>query len=232
MAIIGSAPRAEDIDALVSQIAARCVGDELLRKATTFATLRGVRLYQGNVVTDAGIAHLLKLPNLRALTWIQAGHPAGLKHIGQIKALETLYVYGSAVTDDSVAHLKGLTGLQTLVLADGSMTDAGLEHLAGLTNLTNLGFNDCPRITGTGLVHLHAMKRLGTLAWRDTSVTDDSLKHLAPLQTLKTILLDDSKVTQAGVEALKAHHPPASRPALIGPSSQPSHGVLGGWVNG
>lgn len=69
----------------------------------------------GSKVTDAGVAHLAALTNLRRL-----------------------HLEKTAVTDAGLAHLKGLAGLEYLNLYGTAVTDAGMANLAGLKNLKNL----------------------------------------------------------------------------------------------
>jgi YHS domain-containing protein len=69
----------------------------------------------GSKVTDAGLATLAQLPNLRRL-----------------------HLEKTAVTDAGLAHLKGLANLEYLNLYATGVTDAGLAHLAGLKNLRNV----------------------------------------------------------------------------------------------
>ena len=69
----------------------------------------------GSKVTDAGLAAVAQLPNLRRL-----------------------HLEKTAVTDAGLAHLKGLANLEYLNLYATGVTDAGLAHLAGLKNLRNV----------------------------------------------------------------------------------------------
>jgi hypothetical protein len=69
----------------------------------------------GSKVTDAGLASIAPLTNLRRL-----------------------HLEKTAVTDAGLAHLKGLTNLEYLNLYGTAVTDAGLQHLSGMKNLRNL----------------------------------------------------------------------------------------------
>lgn len=109
-------------------------------------------------VTDASLAHLKGLTNLRGL-WLN----------------------NDRITDAGLVHLKGLTGLQGLYLGCTGITDSGLAHLEGLTNLTELSIHTT-KVTDSGLVHLRRMTKLRTLRIRSTAVTD------AGLEDLKTFL--------------------------------------------
>jgi len=95
---------------------------------------------QGKDLTDAGLSHLSKVPNLLDLNL--AGTKitdAGLKQIGAISSLERLNLNNTKVTDAGLGSLKGLKNLTYLNLygAEG-VTDKGLDSLKGLTKLKAL----------------------------------------------------------------------------------------------
>ena len=54
---------------------------------------------------------------------------AELKHIGQLKALQELYLGNTRVTDAGLKELKGLRKLKHLQLSKTQVTDAGVEDL-------------------------------------------------------------------------------------------------------
>lgn len=89
-------------------------------------------------ITDAGVASLGVLTNLRRLT---------------MKGCPT-------VTDEGMEPLGGLTCLERLCLEDFSISDDGLERLSGLTSLTFLSLIRLGGITGSRL-----RRKLPRLAW-------------------------------------------------------------------
>ena len=81
-------------------------------------------------VTDAGLAALAELPNLRVLHLEKTGiGDAGLAHLKNLQSLEYLNVYGTQVTDAGLAHLQGLKNLKSLYLWQSKVTDAGADSL-------------------------------------------------------------------------------------------------------
>jgi len=90
------------------------VGESRMKEFKVFDKVDAVFL-DNTEVTDAEIAHLSKLKNLK---WL------GLT--------------GTAVTNAGLAHLSGLTDLDIVDLCETNVTDAGLAHLSGLRNLENL----------------------------------------------------------------------------------------------
>ena len=99
-------------------------------------------------------------------------------------------------------HVKGLTNLQLLFLPD-QITDAGMEHLKNLTNVTNLGLEGT-QVTDAGLEHLKGLTNLSfLLGLSGTKITDAGLEHLKGLKKLKYVSLQNTKVSQEGVDKLK-----------------------------
>lgn len=96
---------------------------------------------QATSATDADLAMLRELKHLKRL-YLGYGTrttDAGLAHLGKIPTLEVLQLPETAVTDAGLAHLKPLTRLQKLGLLNCKrITDAGLVHLRGLQSLRDV----------------------------------------------------------------------------------------------
>lgn len=92
-----------------------------------------------STVTDAGLAHLQGLTELRRLSLTNANvTDAGLVYLKGLTHLQSLNLDGTKVTDAGIARLTGLSGLQTLKLRDTEVTDAGVMSLGVLSQLQNL----------------------------------------------------------------------------------------------
>lgn len=84
----------------------------------------------GTKVTDAGLASLAKLPNLRILHLEKtAVSDAGLAHLKGLNGLEYLNLYGTQVTDAGLSQLEGLKNLKHVYLWQSKVTDDGAEKL-------------------------------------------------------------------------------------------------------
>ena len=92
----------------------------------------------GSKVTDAGLAPVAQLTNLRRLRLEKtAVTDAGLEHLKGLANLEYLNLYGTGVTDAGLVHLEGLKNLKNLYLWQSKVTDAGVAKLkAALPNVT------------------------------------------------------------------------------------------------
>ena len=113
-----------------------------------------------------------------------------------------VYLHGSRVTDDGLAHLAHMTNVTGLYIQDTLVTDAGLVHLAGLTSLKELDLTRA-RVTDEGLVHLEGLINLEELVLSRTLITDDGLASLAGFKKLIRLDLSVTKVSDKGIVHLK-----------------------------
>jgi tetratricopeptide (TPR) repeat protein len=97
------------------------------------------RLRLSPEITDAGLAHIKDLTNLRELDLEEALiTDAGMANLVDLKELEHLDLAFTRVGDRGMAHLQKLQKLRKFELAGTGITDAALEHLKGLENLRKL----------------------------------------------------------------------------------------------
>ncbi len=91
--------------------------------------------------------------------------------------------------DDDLQRLKDLTSLRILLIESDNITDDSLDHLTALNDLEELDLTFCNGgtdqpvgaaggITDRGLEHLKALKQLKRLGLEETRVTDDGVERL------------------------------------------------------
>jgi hypothetical protein len=137
-------------------------GDEGLATIAQYAPPELERLVLGDVdATDAGLARLAPLKNLKALNLgTTRVTDDGLAHLAEMTSLELLRLGSSQITDAGMTHLQGHAELKYLILQNAQLTDAGLEQLTGLVKLESL-FVEGNRITEAGVrksfpnLHVH-----------------------------------------------------------------------------
>ncbi len=121
-----------------------------------------------NQVTDASLAHLRPLENLRAVTLMDCPRltDSGLVHLAALANLRSLTLgQCPRLTNAGLTHLTSLENLQSLGLPScHRLTDAGLTQLAALPNLKSVDLHFCRGITPVGLIRL--AKRLPWLSIR------------------------------------------------------------------
>jgi hypothetical protein len=101
-----------------------------------------------------------------------------LIHVGRLGRLQELYLAGLLVTDEGLAPLKGLTDLESLDLTGAAVSNEGLAGLEGLTNLRELSLAYANNVGDAGLVHLSNLRNLRTLALYNTRVTVAGVRAL------------------------------------------------------
>ena len=90
--------------------------------------------------------------------------------IGTLRELRSLTLeYRTTFSDDALKHLKDLKKLETLNLSRTSLTGSGLRHIAGLPNLRTLNLNGCPRINDDEMKSLSRATSLKKISLEGTS---------------------------------------------------------------
>jgi uncharacterized protein (TIGR02996 family) len=156
------------------------VGDDQLPAVERFRRLEVLHLALTFENTDAGLARLGGLSELRELSLGGGGSfgDAGLAHLARLRRLEVLLLDAARLTSAGLSVLAGLHKLRILSLRYSErITDKGLAHLAGLTNLHTLVLRNTG-ITGRGLTHLRGLKQLGTLVLAGSPVSDVAVERL------------------------------------------------------
>jgi hypothetical protein len=199
--------------------------DGLMAQIGRLDRLESIRLTGTRSVTDAGLAHMKGLTNLRSIQFDETGITGrGLRHIWGLPRLEILFLEGNDIADDGLAHLAGMTTIKHLNLRSPRITDAGLANLEELANIEGIQLRS-PLITDTGLARLAKLKRLRSILLMDARVRDlrpfgelpdlmsiglwavpiedVDLIPLGKLRNLKALNLVDAKITDAGLSHIE-----------------------------
>ena len=150
----------------------------------------------GIQVTDAGLAALTTLTNLRSASFFHIAFPdqgftgAGFAAFKALPKLERLTVAGTPFNDRGLAAIGQLTQLKEFSTWHTFQTQAGNEHLLALKNLRSLKL-------GQRLRRYDGKPNL-------LSLDDATLATVAKLTSLETLSLDEVRLTHAGLSALKA----------------------------
>ena len=89
--------------------------DAGLAKLVACQQLKSLNLHRSSQLTNAGMAHLAKLPNLTYLTLLYTRiTDPGVEQLAKCKKLRLLDIRGCMVTDEGLAHLAGMKNLAAL----------------------------------------------------------------------------------------------------------------------
>ncbi|HEY7426979.1 MAG TPA: leucine-rich repeat domain-containing protein [Gemmataceae bacterium] len=208
--------------------------DESWKHLGELTSLQSLRIDRARWVTDEGLSHLRRLTNLRSLHLSHTEHmtDATVKQLTGLTDLTHLVLRGlDHISDDGVQQLGRLTNLESLEIGSIPVTDKGLEFLRELQNLRVLIVENVPitdetlkqlkaanlqqlKLAGTeigdsGMIFLMELSHLQILDFSRTSISNRGLSHLASLRKLITIIVEDSGVTDAGVQNFRERRPDA-----------------------
>lgn len=153
-------------------------------------------------ITDATLARLAGHAQLEVLNLMSTKvTDAGMKHLAGLKNLRSLSVERTAVTDEGLAELKGLKVLKVLYIGGSKIAGPGLKHIEHLP-IEYLSFAFSP-ISDEVVEHAVRIKSLKTLGLDDTKITDACLPAVAQLEKLEVLWLDNTVVSDACLGSLK-----------------------------
>jgi internalin A len=196
-----------DLDQLrLLNLMGRSVNDDVLAQLDGMQHLETL-LLQFTGITDAGLAHVGNLTNLKSV--LISGDrnarcgitDAGLAHLKGLSKLSDLSLHAVQVSNEGMAQLRGLTNISQLSLSDTKVSDGGLAQLERLTKLSYLSLRGT-RVTNAGLAHLKGLTNLSHLDLVRTQVSDTGLAHLRGLTKLKLLVLHYDHVTEAAMKQL------------------------------
>ncbi|MDA1050480.1 MAG: hypothetical protein O3C40_08365 [Planctomycetota bacterium] len=191
------------------------VTDSDLQTLVALHNLQSLDL-SGSSVTDDGLQHLSTLTQLTVLNLSGTRvTDAGLENLHGLESLANLWLRQTNVTDDArlglmvrltkLRMLDQMTSSQNstgagLNLHGAKASEAGFRLLAQMDELVDLNLAQTS-ITDDDLELLASLKLI-SLDLRHTTVTDAGLLRLEALTSLQYLHLEETQVTQDGVERL------------------------------
>ena len=93
----------------------------------------------------------MAIQSLSELRVFQAGHTIiendDLKYLGCLQSLYKIQVDGTAISDESIAHVSRMANLQELFIRDTRITAIGLNSLLKLRKLRKLDLSGCRKLS-------------------------------------------------------------------------------------
>ena len=222
--------RTRDWDAAIALIRGRSLAgldangqmtDDLLERVSHLEHVRVLRLGGSKALTDAGVAHLARMTELRELDL--GGCPVtdrSMEVLGRLPNLERIGLWRTGITDAGMKALARGERLERVDLAWTATGDGALQAFAAKERLTHFRSGD--HVTDAGLAVLHDYPvfknwKGGEVALHLTSAdvgpnmlflrgsfTDNGLAKLVGLDGLFGLNVDDSHlaITAAGLAPL------------------------------
>ena len=194
--------------------------DDMLERISHLEHVHSLRLANSKALTDDGVRHLARMPQLRELDLSQTGvTDRGLEVLRHLPNLESLSLVFTRATDAGLEHLRSCRALERVNLMWTNTGDGGLRALAGMTRLSH--FRSGNNVTDAGLTALHDLPVFSE--WRGGkvemallspdvkpnqltlrgSISDRGLENLRELDGLFALDIDSAlPLTRAGVAHL------------------------------
>jgi hypothetical protein len=80
-------------------------------------------------LSDEDLPHLKYLPSLQKLELGSRISDAGVAHLKGMTNLRRLFIYGGSISNKSIETLKGLSKLEAITFKDTAVTDGGILEL-------------------------------------------------------------------------------------------------------
>lgn len=181
--------------------------DDDIARIIGMSNLQGLEI-RLNDLTSEGVKQLGEISTLR---WLYMNgnervDDDAAPHFAKLKALRSLDVSGSQITDATVAKLKRLTKLRELLVASTGVTSRCLQDIGNLKELVRLDLSGTI-VSDDGLEHLQQLPILKYLILNSTQITGDAVAVLSQLKTLSELRLRHTDLSPAAIDQLKTSLP-------------------------
>ena len=167
------------------------VTDKVLKSVVGLTGLRVLYLDRSDV-TDAGLAQLKNLPHLRNIScFLTPLNGSCFKDLVSLPELKDLSVHHCGIDTKNIVYLTKMTHLENLDLSHIGLNKTGAGFLANCTNLKQLSLRYNPLIDDACIFYLRPLKHLEMLDLTKTKVTPAGIVALKGLP-LKRLSLDQS----------------------------------------
>jgi len=184
------------------------VNDAGLKNISGCIAIQELILQAGNF-TDAGVASLSKLTNLRSFHGWSQRKPLTdecLRAFSKLPKLSNLALGNAPVTDDGLSYLRNSTQLESIMLSSPKITDRGIQNIKSLRSLKKIGLRFA-QITDKGVEWLSEyFSELESIDLTGTLITNKSVDYLLRLKKLKDLILGHTleKISKHEIERLRA----------------------------
>jgi len=184
---------------LTSIRSANLIGDEDLEIISQLDQITSLNLDGSKRLTEEGLRHLARMPQLRELVLGGQITDRGLEVLGQLRELRVFRMFWQDnITDHGIANLRFCDQLEEVDLLGSNTGDGAIAALAGKPNLRR--FKTGRNITDDGLELLHKIPAFKT--WQG----EEPEFGLMSFSAEPTNLLIDGPFTGQGLNSLRGLH--------------------------
>jgi Leucine-rich repeat (LRR) protein len=166
------------------------------------ARVKGVLVHHLSAVQTASL-DFEKLEHLERLELSYCDlNGISLPNVSRARTVREFQLHVGDKDKPDLAFLESLSLLDSVYLVGRRIDDESLMHLSKLKRLTQLSMN-ATSVTDSGLDVLKELPALERLYLFDVGITDAGLVHLKTLRSLRSLTLSGTGVTPAGIAALQ-----------------------------
>ncbi len=148
----------------------------------------------GSRVTNGGLEHLAKLPNLKKLDVRNSPvDQHGAKAMGALTSLEELRLDGGEMTDEAMAGMSAIPALKVLEISNVRLSPDGWAQLAKHKQLEDLTITSS-NIDDNTMAIINQMTSLKRMWINNCAVSDVGIAHLKDLDALESLNLGGTQV--------------------------------------
>jgi|GEM_PF-2392658 len=202
MRLLSQLTELEEVDIFESDITERGIAS-----LAGLTGLKRLSLYETKVKSIASLKGLVNLRTLELFPGydVKMGE-AGVEVIENFSLLEKLLLYDDeSFHDATIGRLGKLTKLKQVDLWVKTKDPACLASLASLTELVDLRL-DLP-LDDASLRHFAGLKKVRRAELKGDALTDEAIQNCAGWKELRTLFVQESKITRQGAEQLAAKLP-------------------------
>ena len=176
--------------------------NEAIAKIAEFPKLTRV-LLDGTKTTDGTFDSLEKMTELKFLSIERCNVSAeALAKLKGLKNLTFFQLFRATLNEETMKAISEYPSLEQIRCGQTRVGDAELSTLAGSKTLKAIDLSDCNRVSINGLRSLAQCPKLSFLKVYGKSIDDSCMDVVATMKSLKVLGLNDTRVTDVGMEKL------------------------------
>jgi len=133
-----------------------------------------------------------------------------MEQILYFEKLQSLTIEGPGISDALVPRIAECENLASLAMRNTLIGDVGIAQLTGLAKLRIIDMRVAPLVTDAAMVTLAKMPELRAVRLVGGNVTGASVEPLSKLAALKQLTLNQTGISEEGIQQLREAWPDCS----------------------
>jgi hypothetical protein len=182
------------------------ITDNGLLHISGFRNLETFCVAQCQGITDRGFEYLSQLENLQLLALPRCPRvtDAGLKHLAKLTKLRWLNLAGTGIKGPGLEHLRN-SSLAVLYLNGTDVDDEAMAHVAAMTSLVDLELDET-LVTDRGIARLRALKGLNRISLMCVNFTEASFEVFESIPAMTSVWGHSERISRESAQAIGTKH--------------------------